>query len=199
MLRKRLYNAELAQLNRDLAHLSTSDPLTGLANRRQLDLRLSELWTTRPLRQTTILSVILADLDHFKFINDTYGHPTGDRILTLVADALRASVRSTDHLIARFGGEEFVIILPNVPQSRAARVAERVRCEIRNTSIPAPGGGDPISLSVSCGVATAPLTAPSTGQSLIEQADLALYQAKQMGRDRVTLFSPKVPMELLPN
>jgi len=197
LLREQLRNSELAQINRDLAHLSTSDPLTGLANRRQLDRRLNEIWDTRSPRNAPILSVILADLDHFKRINDTYGHLVGDRILTVVADSFRSNIRRPEDLIARFGGEEFVVILPNVAQARAVRIAERLRCEIRNTRIPTDEDYPPIQLSVSLGVATAPLTDVSTAQTLLEQADLALYQAKQAGRDRVAIFAPAETRQLL--
>jgi len=199
MLRERIRVMELNEVNRNLAQLSTSDPLTGLANRRQLDRRLSDLWDNRPSDQVTLLSVILADLDHFKRINDTHGHLVGDRILTLVADALRRSVRESDDLIARFGGEEFVIILPNLTETQATRIAERIRYEIKNTVFPAEQGSPLIHLSVSCGVASAPLTDPTTARSLLQQADLALYQAKQSGRDRIATFAPDPAAQLLAN
>jgi diguanylate cyclase (GGDEF)-like protein len=188
-LRERLRILELAQTNSDLDQLSTSDPLTGLANRRQLDRRLGEICNDGSAPQAVDLSIIVADLDHFKQVNDTHGHLVGDRILTLVADTLRRNIRTPEDLVARFGGEEFVIILPNATQSVAVDIAERLRRDIRNTLIPVDNGRPPLSLSISCGVATGRLDTLAAGRTLLEQADRALYQAKNSGRDRVAVFS----------
>jgi PleD family two-component response regulator len=170
-LRERLRILELAQTNSDLDQLSTSDPLTGLANRRQLDRRLGEICNDGSAPQAVDLSIIVADLDHFKQVNDTHGHLVGDRILTLVADTLRRNIRTPEDLVARFGG------------------AERLRRDIRNTLIPVDNGRPPLSLSISCGVATGRLDTLAAGRTLLEQADRALYQAKNSGRDRVAVFS----------
>jgi len=188
-LREQIRNMELVRTNSDLDQLSISDPLTGLANRRHLDRRLGEICSDRTAPQTASLSIILADLDHFKQINDIHGHLVGDYILTLVAGALRKNIRTPEDLVARFGGEEFVILLPNATQSVAVGIAERLRRDIRNTLVPAANGRPPIRLSISCGVASGTLETSAAARTLLDQADRALYQAKNSGRDRVAVFS----------
>jgi diguanylate cyclase (GGDEF)-like protein len=188
-LREQVRNMELVRTNNALDQLATSDPLTGLANRRQLDRRLGEIGSDPAAPRTASLSVILADLDHFKRVNDLHGHLVGDYILTRVADVLRAHIRIPEDLVARFGGEEFVVLLPNVSQSVAVGIAERLRRDISSTLIPVANGLPPLRLTISCGVATGTLDTPAAARTLLEQADQALYQAKNSGRDRVAIFS----------
>jgi len=196
-LREQIRNMELARTNNDLDQLSTADPLTGLANRRQLDRRLGEIYSKRSAPHTARLSIILADLDHFKQVNDIHGHLVGDYILTLVANVLRKNIRTPEDLVARFGGEEFVVILPNAPQSEATGIAERLRRDVRDTVIPVADGLPPISLTISCGVATGTLDMTGAARTLLDQADQALYRAKNSGRNRVAIFSAPEGLALL--
>ena len=133
---------------------------------------------TLSIRGATPLSLILMDVDRFKQYNDTFGHPAGDEVLRGVSSTLRAYVREHD-LVARFGGEEFVVLLPSTDADTAVAVAERLRAAI--ASRPWPLGN----VTASFGVATADPSHPVSPASLLEQADQALYRAKRAGRDRV--------------
>lgn len=162
--------------NRELAELSQSDPLTGLGNRRALNVAMA-IWreVAEPGSQTAML---LVDVDHFKAVNDRFGHDEGDRVLVAVARALEASVRARD-LVVRYGGEEFAIWLPFSDVSAACAAAQRAHEQIRSVQV----GGEP--LTVSIGVAT--LHAPAVEadlQALINRADQAVYAAKHAGRNR---------------
>src|SRR5579859_5694850 len=170
-----LSNAHLVdQLGREAAE----DPLTGLANKRALQLA-GEAELSRSGREQTPFSLVVIDLDHFKDINDSYGHPFGDQVLVAVAKALRSAVRAHD-VVGRMGGEEFVLLLPGTGGHVAHAVVERARKLIGDIEVP---GGR---LSSSAGVA-----ATTAGQSsldeLFEAADRALYQAKRQGRGRTEL------------
>jgi diguanylate cyclase (GGDEF)-like protein len=126
--------------------------------------------------------VLLLDLDHFKRVNDTHGHRVGDSVLQVVADTLRASLRATD-IAGRYGGEEFLVVLPQTDLAGAGVLAERVRVAIEETAIDV-GGAEPLSVTVSVGVAALDEAARSAEQ-LVERADAALYGAKDAGRNRV--------------
>lgn len=171
--------------------LATTDALTGLANRRVLEERLSEE-LRRTHRYGRPLSVIMADLDHFKLYNDTHGHATGDVVLRELALLLRATMRETD-VVARYGGEEFVLLLPETSRAAALLVAEKIRDAVESHSFPN-GETQPTGrLTISVGVAAYPddLAEPVT---LLDSADLALYRAKEQGRNRVcTPFSSPSP------
>ncbi len=161
------------------------DPLTGLWNRGAiLDLLHREV--QRHQRTGSLLSVLMADLDHFKQVNDSYGHLTGDAVLKEVADRLTGSVRSYD-FIGRYGGEEFLILIPGCASPDLLHGAERVRHCIADRPIDTPGGL--ISCTMSIGVASAPMAHPGTSQfeSLLLAADAALYAAKEKGRNRVEI------------
>jgi diguanylate cyclase (GGDEF)-like protein len=156
------------------------DGLTGLYNRRYFNERL-ETEMKRSQREETPLSLLILDVDHFKRVNDTHGHPTGDLVLQKVAEIAGREVRNMD-ILCRYGGEEFAVILPSCPQGEALQVAERVRKRIEVT--PAGPGGPPVQVTVSAGVATFPQPFSSlTG--LMKAADEALYSAKTRGRNRV--------------
>ena len=165
----------------ELRSLSTTDELTHLANRRALSRRL-EREIERARRFHHSLAVIAIDIDYFKNLNDTCGHPTGDAALIAVADHLQASVRRID-TVARTGGEEFLVLLPETEIAEAMLVAEKLRAQIANHEIPGgatqPGGH----LTISLGVAE--LLADEEGAALLARADEALYAAKRRGRDRV--------------
>lgn len=188
-LRLRRLQAELREKNATLARLSTTDPVTGLRNRRYAAEFLS-LEVLRAVRYHTPLAVLLLDLDHFKRVNDTHGHRVGDSVLQVVADTLRATLRATD-VAGRYGGEEFLVVLPQTDLAGAAVLAERVRAAIEEIAIDV-GGVAPLSVTVSIGVAALDERAGGAEQ-LVERADAALYAAKDAGRNRV---ADALPVEL---
>ena len=174
-----------------LCELSSRDPLTGLANRRQFELALaSEI--DRVARAGEPALVLMIDIDHFKKINDTHGHPAGDLVLKTVAQALHDCIRPMDTL-ARVGGEEFAMILPNCPPSFGLAVAERVRLKVQGRAI-AINPGQQVHVTVSIGGAFAPQWVRSSAPLWIERADQQLYRAKSEGRNRACLEQPIVSL-----
>lgn len=182
--------SKLDELNKKLEKLSAQDPLTKLLNRRALDKKLKETWSliSRQDPDQGVVSVIMVDIDHFKQFNDHYGHPEGDICLKRVALALKQQTNRSSDYVARFGGEEFVIILPQTTKNGALKLAEEVLLAIQQESIEHKYSkvSDVVTLSV--GV--------STGQpskigykELIKQADKALYDSKHAGRNQVSFFS----------
>lgn len=166
---------------RRLYESSTRDPLTGADNRRNMDSRLqAEIAFAQRHRRP--LSVILLDIDHFKSVNDRYGHPAGDAVLKSVAGVVRGQLRTED-AFARYGGEEFVIVLRDTTVVQAALVAERVREKIAKTSIEIGGGA--INVTVSAGCAALACSLGTSTEDLIGVADKRLYKAKRGGRNRV--------------
>ncbi len=181
--------SELAQTNRTLETMSRLDGLTGIANRRYLDTYLpAEL--ARSARSKAPLSLILADIDHFKDFNDHYGHQAGDACLKKVADALHAAARRPADLAARYGGEEFAIVLPETPLVGALEVAKNVAHLIAELNLPHAASETHASITISQGIATCEAgEAALSAEHLIERADQALYRAKDLGRNRVQAFS----------
>lgn len=167
-----------------LEQLATRDGLTGLANRRCFDDTLQGEWQ-RALRQQQALSLLMVDVDNFKQYNDANGHLGGDECLQQVANAVSAEMRAND-LVARYGGEEFAVILPNQSLKGAAIVAERIRYRIEQLSLPNSRGAN-LSVTVSIGAATAFPSAEADPHALVATADAALYRAKHMGRNRISL------------
>jgi diguanylate cyclase (GGDEF)-like protein len=181
---KRLAEA-LETANRQLAELATVDPLTGVANRRLLEQRLTYEFA-RYKRYGRTLALAMIDIDHFKKVNDTYGHPVGDKVLTLVGQTLRSITRATD-LVGRYGGEEFMVIAPETPSEHSKVLAERIRSIVSRRS------GEPEAkalglppITVSVGVASSDLN-PATQEDFVKRSDEALYRAKREGRDRVVI------------
>ncbi|KOS04345.1 GGDEF domain-containing protein, partial [Paenibacillus polymyxa] len=167
---------ELVRINLQLETMASTDPLTGLNNRRYFqDQLLASLASFRESRIS--FSLLIIDIDRFKSINDTYGHPVGDLVLTNLAELLQSMSRDRD-IVARYGGEEFVIILPDNDQEEAIRTAERYR------STTASMDWGEYAITVSIGVAT--VKQEDTEQTIVHQADLALYASKDGGRNRVT-------------
>jgi two-component system cell cycle response regulator len=165
-----------------LAEAASVDFLTGLANRRRFNERLNH--EVKGSRNSGVpLSLIVIDVDHFKGINDTYGHAVGDLVLKDFAAALAAMARDTD-TTCRVGGEEFAIIVPGPERPFVAAMAERLRLTIRNSVVSIQEVGD-LSVSISVGMAT--LQPDDSPASLVKRADTALYAAKRAGRDRVSL------------
>ncbi|MFG6456620.1 diguanylate cyclase [Roseateles sp. BYS96W] len=176
--------AELQAANAALAHLATRDPLTGLHNRRSLDARLAEalaLDRRYGPQSGRVHGLLLVDADHFKRINDEFGHAAGDAVLRQLATVLQSCVRTTD-VVARFGGEEFAVLLPELADAREAmRAAEKIRSTVAAATFPGVGP-----VTVSCGVTLA-WPGDVDAQALVERADVALYEAKRGGRNMVVL------------
>jgi diguanylate cyclase (GGDEF)-like protein len=174
---------ELELANRRLQQLSITDPLTGLANRRQLGDRLAAAWQ-RGLHTGDQVTVAMIDVDHFKLYNDRYGHPAGDACLRRVAAAAAAAVRGND-LVARYGGEEFAILLHCDDLEAARRTAERVRAAVETLEVPHEKSSTG-RVTVSVGVAAMVPSPDTSPEHLIEAADAQLYRAKRGGRNRVS-------------
>lgn len=182
-------NAHMARAQEALAELAATDPLTGVYNRRYLDQRVAETFSLFQ-RQQAPLHLLALDLDHFKTINDRYGHPVGDQVLVNFADILRRCVRRHD-VVARTGGEEFAILMYGIPQNQAIRAAERIRGEVAQATLSL--AGQPVRVTTSIGLASL-LPPPKPGQlpqNLLSVADAALYQAKNEGRNRVVIATVK--------
>ncbi len=179
----------LEQLNRQLQELAERDGLTGLANRRRGDHYLEETWQ-RLRRERHPLSVIMFDVDHFKAYNDNYGHPMGDHCLTMIADTIRETLKRPADLAVRYGGEEFMIILPDTNATGARVVGERLRAAIEARGLPHAWSSTGEVVSVSVGTATGMPGEDTSPQSLIDRADEALYRAKNGGRNRVESAPP---------
>ncbi|MCC6160158.1 MAG: diguanylate cyclase [Deltaproteobacteria bacterium] len=174
-----------ARLYEQMEQLATTDSLTELTNRRAFNTALTgEI--ARHERTRAGLSLILLDIDHFKRVNDTYGHPAGDEVLRAVAAAIRGEIRNVD-TAARWGGEEFAIVLPSTTPPGARKFAERLRKKIAGLDVPVEGGRR-IRVTISLGIAGIPQDAENLG-GLVEAADAALYHSKESGRDRVTWAS----------
>jgi len=180
MERSLRYALQLGDTLRQLKLLATRDELTGLINRREFDRVLAEE-TERALRFKRPLALVMCDLDHFKSVNDTHGHPAGDAVLKASAGVLLAGVRTIDR-VARVGGEEFAILLMETDRPEALIAAERMVAMMRKKKVALPDGKE-ISVTLSAGVAVFPLQGADSA-TLIKAADQALYVAKRAGRDR---------------
>ncbi|MEI6664740.1 MAG: GGDEF domain-containing protein [Chloroflexota bacterium] len=174
--------AEMRELTGRLERLATTDALTGLFNRRIFFEQLG-IEFRRSIRYRHPMSVIMADLDRFKDVNDRHGHPFGDLVLSVTAQTLRASVRESD-IVARYGGEEFVLMLPETGRDEALVVAEKLRSAIERQEYT--NGVTETRITISLGVATTPDCAPNDAEDLVRLADEALYDAKRGGRNRVS-------------
>ncbi|MDY0743423.1 diguanylate cyclase [Paucibacter sp. R3-3] len=181
--RKR-FEVELQHANEQLLRLSTTDSLTELANRRLLMNRLEDEWR-RALRSSEPLSVLLIDVDFFKLYNDHNGHPAGDACLQTVADVLRICANRPSDLAARYGGEEFVLLLPHTDEGGAQNVAMRVMQKLREAAVPHDVSPQGPFITVSIGIVSGQASSHSSAANWLAQADLALYQAKAQGRNRL--------------
>jgi diguanylate cyclase (GGDEF)-like protein/PAS domain S-box-containing protein len=168
-----------------LERLAACDGLTGIANRRSFDEKLGQEWL-RARRDKTQLALLMLDVDHFKLFNDRYGHQAGDVCLRRLAECVAAIVLRPGDLVARYGGEEFAVVLPSIDADGALQVAQRVREAVRGLAIPHVDSVFGV-VTVSVGVACAVPSQGSDHEALVKSADIALYQAKHAGRDRVAL------------
>lgn len=180
-------NIELAHANAKLQELAITDALTGVFNRRHF-FRLAERELARAQRYKTPLSAMMLDLDHFKRINDHYGHLVGDRVLQVVAECMRENIREFD-ILGRYGGEEFAFILPNTGLSGACENANRI-CEMIDSLIVQGDRGE-VSITASLGVAHLVDVNDISIEELLDYADQALYAAKKAGRNRVKVWEGK--------
>jgi diguanylate cyclase (GGDEF)-like protein len=178
---------ENRQVHNELERQAHSDYLTGLYNRRRF-LEIAEKELARTIRYHSNLSILMLDVDHFKLVNDTYGHKVGDLVLQRLSAVCRATLRDVD-IIGRIGGEEFAVLLPETGCEQAMEAAERLRDAIATAKV-ALNDGLPLHFTVSLGVAT--FTESGTNiDMLLNQADQALYQAKNTGRNRTCIYQAK--------
>ena len=182
--------AQLREVSAELDRLARTDALTGIANRRAFFDTLG-IEFRRSKRYGRQLSVLMLDLDHFKGVNDRWGHPFGDEVLRQTTEVISANIRESD-LIGRYGGEEFALGLPETPLSAALEVAEKLRAaieahEFRTSGVPR-DGEPPVRLTISIGVAALPVEEEQDEVELLGRADQALYDAKRTGRNRVVAY-----------
>lgn len=173
----------LESSNQSLRKASILDPLTGIANRRRFDDVLATEWN-RCMRTRHSLSLLMCDIDHFKNYNDTYGHVEGDNCLKAVAGCISNQVNRSGELVARFGGEEFAVILPNCSLEQSMALAENIRIAVEQTLIPVHHPDKTTSVTLSVGVACIIPDTNFTSRQLIRTADKALYEAKSKGRNQ---------------
>ncbi len=175
-------------LCQQLSQLALSDSLTKIYNRRYFDRQLEKEWS-RLRRIEAPLSLIMCDVDCFKIYNDTYGHQKGDECLQLVAQAIGSALKRPADILARYGGEEFIAILPHTPESGAIKVAESMRNAVKNLNLPHTNSLVDSSVTISIGVSSTVPNGQYSPSFLTKAADLALYQAKEHGRNRVLAYS----------
>lgn len=181
-IRRKRFTDHLRDNVQQTIEMAITDGLTGLHNRRYLMSHLATLTEKATLRDRS-LSLLILDIDHFKSINDTYGHDAGDEVLREFADRMRANVRGID-LCCRYGGEEFVIVMPDTDMALAYVVAERLRQRVAGEPFSIAGGQKQIDVTISIGLGTLE-SAEDTAEQLLKRADIALYRAKKSGRNRV--------------
>lgn len=177
--------AELEEANRKLKTLSQTDGLTGIANRRQFDIWLAQEWN-RARRLNSALTLIMIDVDYFKLYNDRYGHLSGDHCLQELARLLADHARRCGDLAARYGGEEFALLLPNIHPMQALFIGQHFVQALSALALPHTDSPEGL-ITASAGIAYLIPNAHNTPAMLIEQADAALYRAKQTGRNRVEM------------
>ncbi len=181
---KELYD-ELEEKNRDLERIATTDGLTGLYNHRHFYERLTEEFA-KAARHNLHLSCIMLDIDHFKKINDTYGHLQGDKILKSFSEILKTTIRHTD-IAARYGGEEFSVLLPHTDIKGAFLEGERIRVRVSMAEFPCQD--QILNITVSLGISTYPHEKIQTANDLVSYADRLLYEAKRLGRNQTVIFA----------
>jgi diguanylate cyclase (GGDEF)-like protein len=179
----------LEKAKNELERLSSSDELTGLANRRHCDAFLYTEWQMG-IRYRTQLSLLFLDVDDFKAYNDHYGHHAGDICLQKIAEVIKECVRRPQDLCARYGGEEFIVILPNTSPESTLQIAEKIRKSVELEKIPHAYSRAGSHVTISIGIVSMIPQAGLNKDILVEMADKALYNAKNMGRNRIHIFTP---------
>ena len=180
---------KIAEMLYKYEHIGYSDHLTGLPNRRYFDEQMFIEWS-HAIRKKSVTSLLMIDLDHFKLINDTYGHPQGDVVLQEVAKSIKRVLKRSTDLVARWGGEEFSALLTGTNADNAAKIAEVVRAGVENTFIPNINNKDNSQIKVTASIGVFSII-PSANDSIIDfitNSDFALYDAKNNGRNRVCVF-----------
>lgn len=175
-------NRQLMELLEKVEILASTDPLTELFNRRRFEVILEQEFK-RATRYNSPLACLMIDIDYFKKINDGHGHHTGDKVLQEIAEIIKTSVRETD-VTARWGGEEFVVLLPQTEKDAALHSASRVRKAISAHKFKSLTDKE---ITVSIGIASLPNSSIDTGEKLIDASDIAMYEAKRKGRDRTEM------------
>ncbi|AFZ45337.1 response regulator receiver modulated diguanylate cyclase [Halothece sp. PCC 7418] len=178
---------ELEKANQKLEYLARVDALTQVANRRTFNERFQEEWN-RSRRDSSPISLILCDVDYFKKYNDYYGHQAGDSCLYKIAKILQENCQRASDLVARYGGEEFAIILGGIHLEEATHLAEKIRLHVQESAIPHQANPNGNSVTLSLGVASLIPDENYSKNDLVRQADAALYEAKNAGRDRVVVY-----------
>jgi diguanylate cyclase (GGDEF)-like protein/PAS domain S-box-containing protein len=181
----KLEKEKLEEVNVVLQHLSSIDGLTSIANRRYFDDSLEREWR-RAIRKKAELSLVMVDIDYFKSFNDTYGHLSGDECIKTVAQVLNSSINRPGDLAARFGGEEFIVLLPDTESEGAMKVARKIRATVEALQIHHQGSSINNYVTVSLGVATISPLLEQASKELVYAADRALYDAKQNGRNCIS-------------
>jgi diguanylate cyclase (GGDEF)-like protein len=169
---------KIKEMEEELKRLSITDPLTQIYNRAKFHQALEEE-IKRQRRYETDLTAIMLDIDHFKPINDTYGHDVGDKILVSLVKLVKQCIRETD-IFSRWGGEEFMVLLPHTSLDNAARLAERIRVKVMKNNFEVVG-------SVTCSFGVSELLPEDTDETFTKRVDNALYESKRNGRNRVTV------------
>lgn len=189
MLKKKFdrKNQELMDSNNKLQALVTIDPLTGLSNRRALD-DIYEMYLAHAIRNRQPISCIIIDIDDFKQINDTFGHLKGDECLQYAADVLDRSVKRASDFVGRYGGDEFVILLPDTDEDGVKFVSDRLRSEMAKMRVVDATSTQIMDLTVSAGLATMIPDANAEKSILLKYADRALYEAKRQGKNRMVVY-----------
>ncbi|MGE0252633.1 MAG: PleD family two-component system response regulator [Dongiaceae bacterium] len=184
-VKRRRFQDRLRQNYEQSLSLALTDTLTGVYNRRYFNTHFEEM-LLRAKNSDKTLGLIMIDIDHFKSVNDRFGHPAGDRVLKEVAARINRSIRHVD-LVARLGGEEFAVVMPDTNMEIAQNIAERLRLAIANEPIEVGDGHPPLTVTISLGLALSPGGGEDVAHNLMKTADILLYEAKKQGRNRVMI------------
>jgi diguanylate cyclase (GGDEF)-like protein len=179
---------KLVEQMRTIERMSITDALTDLPNRRYFNDQIAKEWG-RAIREITAISLLIIDVDNFKIYNDTHGHPQGDTLLQAVSDIFKNELKRPADTVARWGGEEFILLMPNTDQNGAMEVAERIRAAVEAESVPNDENGTPTSVTVSIGVNSEKPTLNMSLANFVSKADKALYAAKNNGRNKVFAYA----------
>ena len=182
-LRRKQYQDDLRSELEESFDLSTKDGLTGVFNRRYFDIHIKQM-TEKAKTSGQKLCLMMLDMDHFKDVNDTYGHPAGDAVLQTLTNTLKSSFRVTD-LIARYGGEEFMVLLGNITLEQGTAIAEKTRASIEAIDFVIPDYSQPLKKTTSIGIVE--FQPSESAQDFINRVDKALYEAKETGRNKVVV------------